>query len=434
MSKPCARLHSFFTKTAANTIKPKFPKVPKTREVPKVPKPTKISEIQIPIFPKQQPLIALANNQVINKGVRELLDERDTQKLVEKFNFLSPNKYFRQKYKIYDYIIHRLVLANQISLVEDTLESQKEYINGEGFAARIMYLYGKAGLFDHARKLFDELPQRGLEQNAKTFNALLVAAYHCEDFDKVYELFRELPSKLSIKPSTGCYNVAAQALCKLGLIDEAVSLLDKMEHNGVKPCVITYNTLLGVIYEKGEFDEGEKLWERMIKSGVVPSVISYDFKLHRLVKDGKISEARELFMELETSGIKPNAGSYNALILGACKNDDLDEVRRWYNELLNDGCAPNKATLNTIIPFLCDKVDYGLVFQVCKRMFRRQCTVDESLLQKVVDALAKNSMMKEAEILVGLGKSNSYHPYNLVLPPTGIMGYFSSSLVTKFIC
>ncbi|XP_021719454.1 pentatricopeptide repeat-containing protein At3g13160, mitochondrial-like [Chenopodium quinoa] len=398
-SNVCTRLHGLFssTRNAANSIKSKTPK------------PT-----ELPHSSKYQ---------AINLGIKDLLDEKDPTKLVQKFNFLSQEKYFRQKHKIYENTIHRLSLAKQNTLIEEALESQKIYIVGEPFAARLIYLYGKAGLFDHARKVFDELPQRGCVQNFKSFNALLGAASNSGKYDKVYELFRVLPSKLTIKPSVHCYNTAAHALCKLGLFDDALSLLDEMEKNGLNPSVVSYNTLLSAFYENKGFEEGEKIWKRMIEKGVVPEVLSYNFKVQRLVNDGRVFEAMGFVTELESKGLKPDVGTYNALILGACKNDDLDEVRLWYYELLNSGCSPNRVTFNTVVPFLCDKGDYGLAYQASKRMFRHQCSVDESLLQKVVDGLTKKSMMEEAKVLVGLGKSNTYFPYDLVLP-TGIMRYF----------
>ncbi|KAL2931201.1 hypothetical protein RDABS01_036611 [Bienertia sinuspersici] len=403
-----SRLHTIFSPTsnASNSIKSKFP----NNQIPSLTKPPKSKT------PNQSP--------VVSKGIQDLLDEKDSEKLVEKFKSLSEYKYFRHKYRLYGFVINRLALAKKFSLIEDAIESQKIYATGDGYASRLIYLYGKAGMFEHARKLFDEMPQQKPVQRLKCFSALLGAASNTQQFEKVYELFRELPPKLSIKPNRDSYNIAANALCKLGLLDDALSLLDEMEVNGVEPNVVSYNTILGHFYKKGMFEEGEKLWERMIKSGVVPDIMSYNFKLVGLINDGKLSEAMELVIEVESKGIRPDVGTYNALILKCCKEDDLDGVRKWYKELLTHGCIPNRVTFNTIIPFLCEKGDYGLAYELCKRMFRRQCSVDESLMQKVVDGLAKNSMTEEAKILVGLGRSNTFFPYNLVMPKQGVMSYF----------
>ncbi|KAF9599190.1 hypothetical protein IFM89_035649 [Coptis chinensis] len=73
-------------------------------------------------------------------------------------------------------------------------------ITKQGFAMRLISLYGKPGMFDHALKLFDELPER----TVKMYNALLNAnaSVVSNKFDETHKLFRE-PSlkKLSDFPS-----------------------------------------------------------------------------------------------------------------------------------------------------------------------------------------------------------------------------------------
>ncbi|KAK1396500.1 hypothetical protein POM88_006363 [Heracleum sosnowskyi] len=45
--------------------------------------------------------------------------------------------------------------------MEDILEFQKQFedITNERFMVRLISLYGKAGMFDNARKVFDEMPE-----------------------------------------------------------------------------------------------------------------------------------------------------------------------------------------------------------------------------------------------------------------------------------
>ncbi|XP_057544062.1 pentatricopeptide repeat-containing protein At1g55890, mitochondrial-like [Amaranthus tricolor] len=284
--------------------------------------------------------------------IKDLLNQNSSRTLVQKFKSLSENSYFRERHRrIYENVIHRLFLAKELSLIEDVLESQKDYISNEGFGASLVYLYGKAGMFDHARKMFDELIQRGDMHSTLLFDNLFGAAYDAGEYDKVYHLFQELPSKLGIKPSEVANSTAVHSLCKLGLFDDALELFDQIEENGINPCVYSFNSLLCGIYENGKFEEGEKIWERMIKNGVVPDTISYNSKLHRLFNDGKVSEAMRLFMEMKSNGLKLNVCTYNALILGSCKSDDLDGVRKWYKELVNTYGVPNRVTSEPLFRF-----------------------------------------------------------------------------------
>ena len=357
----------------------------------------------------------------ITTAVKDLLNETDCDKLLHKFTSLSQSGIFRRRHhKVYKCVVHRLALAKRFSLIEQALEPQKKYICGEGFAARFIYLYGKAGMFAHAYKVFDELPERKCERGSTSFNALLTAAVSSRKFDKAYELFRELPPKLSIKPDVDSYNRVAYALCELGLLDNAVSLLDEMEANGLKPDAISFKTLMGAFYKKGDIARGDETWERMINSGLVPDIQSYNFKLLGLVKEGKLTEAVELVEELKSKDLDPDLGTYNALIQRSCKNDDLEGAKKWYVELLKHRCMPNKVTFSTLIPFLCQKRDYGFAFEVCQKKFKRQCSViDGALLQDVVDGLVKNSMTEEAEALVKLANSSSYVPYSITMPSSG---------------
>lgn len=405
MSSIYTRLHRIFSTTHKTTttikLKPKTPKPTKDR--------TQISTIQ-----------GSTGNlkPTSNSFIADLLSEKDSNKLFQKFNSMSEYGYFRRQYRVYDLTIYRLTLANQISLIEKALDLQKKYISRESFAVRIIYLYGKAGMFDHAHHLFDELPERKCQRGAKSFNALLGAAVNAEKFDKAYELFREIPTKLSIKPDGDCYSTAANALCKLGLFNEAVLLLDEMEENGLKPNVVLFNTLIGAFYGKGDYVEGEKIWERMIKSNVVPDMCSYGYKMQGLAIEGKLTKAIDLVEELKSKGQKLNVGVFNALIQGFCKSDDLGGAREWYSKLLKHGCVPNRTTFDILVPFLCEKGDYGFAFKVCKKKFMWVCSVNEASLQNVVDGLVKKSMIEEAKTLVELGRSNSFFPYDLTLPST----------------
>lgn len=410
MSGVYARLNRMFASTQKATTAIINSSAQKTPNPTKEPPPTKAARFTRP-----------KKTRIQSGGVRDLLNEKDSEKLLQKFTTLSENVVFRQQhYRIYEFTIHRLTLAKRFSLIEQALESQKKYIFGEGFAARLIYLYGKADMFDHAYKLFDELPERKCPRGTKSFNALLTAAANSQKFDKAYELFQELPPKLSIKPDVDSYNRVAYALCELGLLDKALSLLDEMETNGLSPDVVSFNTLMGAFYKKGDIEKGEKTWERMVKNGLVPDTHSYNFKLWGLVNEGKLTEAIELVEELKSKKLQADMNTYNSLIKGSCKNDDLEGAKRWYVELLKNSCVPNKVTFSILVPFLCEKGDYCFAFQVCERKFKKQCLViDEALLQNVVDGLVKDSMTEEAETLVKLAKSSSYVPYNLAMPSTG---------------
>ncbi|KAL0012535.1 hypothetical protein SO802_007643 [Lithocarpus litseifolius] len=172
--------------------------------------------------------------------------ERRLQKAVDSFKKSSESDRIRARHGIYESTVRRLATAKKFSMIEEILEAQKKYpeIAIEGFAIRLISLYGKAGMFDHAHKVFDEMPDLNCPRTVKSFNTLLAACVSTKKFDKVDEIFRGLPPKLSIEADLVSYNVVIKAFCEMGSLDTALSMFDELEKNGMEPDSFTFNTLL----------------------------------------------------------------------------------------------------------------------------------------------------------------------------------------------
>ncbi|KAF8414052.1 hypothetical protein HHK36_002051 [Tetracentron sinense] len=350
--------------------------------------------------------------------VDDLYKERNLKRVVEKFKQFSECDRFRCKDGIYAVTIRRLASAKRFSSIEEIIEDQKKYkdISREGFVIRLISLYGKSGMFDHASKTFDEMPKLKCERTVKSFNALLTACLDSENFDKVHKVFRELPSNLSINPDVFSYNIVIQAFCEMGSLDSALSMLDEMEKKGVSPNLITFNTLLNGFYGGDRFSDGERIWGRMKKSNFVPDIRSFNAKLQGLVLGGKMAEAVKLVEELGTWGLKPDIFSFNALIKGFCHNGNLEKAKMIYSELAQNDCVSNRSTFQTLVPCLCKNGDFELALKLCKESISSRSFVDVALLQVVVDGLVKGSKVVEAKKLVELGWVNSYSHSSLKMP------------------
>ncbi|KAK9681671.1 hypothetical protein RND81_10G019200 [Saponaria officinalis] len=353
-------------------------------------------------------------------SIKDLHQIIDLDQFASKFKqkAIESNR-FRKRNNIYDFAIARLADANRHSLIEDILETHKTFkeITGEGYAVRIICLYGNAGMFDHAHKLFDEMPELKCERTVMSFNALLSAGVKSKRFSEVYEIFREYPSKLSIAVDVVSYNTVIHAVCEMGSLSEAMSLLDEMKTNGLRPSVITYNTLLDAFYKKRGFLGGERLWAMMDEDNVCRNIRSYNLTLEALVDQGQLSTALIVFDVLSSEGLNPNLTSFNVFIKGYCDQGNVEEGKKWYNALLESGHVPNRMTFAALVPELCRVGECELAFDLSKKMFKRQFVVDEALLQLVINELVRRSMIVEAKELVELGKTNNFVQYNLALHP-----------------
>nr|XP_043621551.1 pentatricopeptide repeat-containing protein At1g55890, mitochondrial-like [Erigeron canadensis] len=349
----------------------------------------------------------------------DLYKERNLKTVVEKFKKFSENPAFRKQANVYGNTVRRLASAKKFKWVEEILEDQKQYhdISKEGFAVRLISLYGKSGMFDHASKVFDEMPERKCPQTVKSFNALLGACVNAKKFDKIDGFFKELPQKISVKPDIVSYNTAIKAFCEMGSFEMADKVFGEIEKNGLEADLITFNTLLIGLYGNGRFLDGEKYWGKLMDStSVSPDVRSYNAKLVGLVAEKKLTEAVEEFGKLGPKKIKPDEFTYNAIINGFCNNGDLKEAKKWYAKLVQSDNTTNKATFAALIRLASKMGDLEWAVELFKQSVEQKCLVDPYVLQLVIDGLIKESKTEEAKKLVEIGNSNKFRRYNLAMP------------------
>ncbi|KAJ0082859.1 hypothetical protein Patl1_10959 [Pistacia atlantica] len=304
----------------------------------------------------------------------ELYREKDLKRLVDKFKKSSDLERFRTKTGIYKDTVRRLANAKRFKWVEEILEHQKQYKDAskEGFSVRLIALYGQAGMFENAHKVFEEMPERNCKQTILSFNALLGACVNSKKFNMVDGLFSDLPKRLGIEPDRVSYNTVVKAYCEMGSLDSATKLLDEMEKKGVSPDRITFNTLLYAFYMNGRFADAEMTWQRMINKNVTPDIRSYNAKLYGLAIEKKTKEAVQLVEEMRKKTIKVDVFSFNAVIKGFVNEGKLEEAKRWYDDIEKSDCAINKGTFTILVPFVCEKGDLEFAFELCKKIFSRR--------------------------------------------------------------
>ncbi|XP_060193587.1 small ribosomal subunit protein mS78 (rPPR3a)-like, partial [Lycium barbarum] len=324
-----------------------------------------------------------------------------TQAIVDSFKISSECPNFRRECFHYETAIRQLIKAKHFSGIIDIIEHQKRYpdIRNESFVK----------MYTHARQLFDEMPQLNCPRTVFSFNALLEAYLKSERYNKIADLFRELPTKLSIEPDIVSYNTAIKALCKVGSLDSAVYLMDEIENHGIKLNTVTCNTLLSAFHENKRFTEAESLWIMMEKRNIVPNLCSYNIKLISLVKANEVSKAIQFFEEIVSKGFKPDPFSYSAMIKMCVRVRNLEDAKMWYEKMMQSGCLPDYKLFTTLTTFACSAHDFDFALHSRKG-------IHNNVMQRVVNGLVEHSKVENAKELVKLAESYKSFHYELSLP------------------
>ncbi|CAN6476825.1 unnamed protein product [Victoria cruziana] len=150
-------------------------------------------------------------------------------------------------------------------------------------ATALLDMYAKCGMLDHARRLFDAMPER----NVVSWNTMI------------------------------------SALGMHGRGKEAMDLFQLMLSVGMRPNEITFVGVLSACVHIGFVEEGRQFFDSMQrKYGITPGIEHCTCMVDLLARAGRLVEACEF---VEAMPVKADAVVWGAL-LGACRNRKDDEM------------------------------------------------------------------------------------------------------------
>ncbi|KAL2244910.1 pentatricopeptide repeat-containing protein At1g61870, mitochondrial-like [Sesamum indicum] len=270
----------------------------------------------------------------------------------------------------------------------------------ERFVSYFLVLYGQGGLVKDAVKLFDEMPEMGIERNVKTLNSLLTSCILAGEYGEMKRVFTEFPGKYGLEPNLDTYNVVLKGLCKSGSANEAHSILAEMERKKIKPNTTTFVTAIGGIYEQGNYIDVGKMMQLMKKYGIEPGMSIYNVRIQSLCKLKRSAEAKALFDALPSRGMKPTCGTYGHLIYGFCREGKLDVAKSLYKKMVDRGLQPEAQCYFTLVYYLCQGQDFDAALGICKDCMSKGWVPNITTMKSLVDGLVRIEKVDDAREII----------------------------------
>ncbi|AEC06777.1 Pentatricopeptide repeat-containing protein mitochondrial [Arabidopsis thaliana] len=290
--------------------------------------------------------------------------------------------------------VQRLAKSQRFSDIEALIESHKNNpkIKTETFLSTLIRSYGRASMFDHAMKMFEEMDKLGTPRTVVSFNALLAACLHSDLFERVPQLFDEFPQRYNnITPDKISYGMLIKSYCDSGKPEKAMEIMRDMEVKGVEVTIIAFTTILGSLYKNGLVDEAESLWIEMVNKGCDLDNTVYNVRLMNAAKESP-ERVKELMEEMSSVGLKPDTVSYNYLMTAYCVKGMMSEAKKVYEGLEQ----PNAATFRTLIFHLCINGLYDQGLTVFKKSAIVHKIPDFKTCKHLTEGLVKNNRMEDA--------------------------------------
>ncbi|KAK3023014.1 hypothetical protein RJ639_045008 [Escallonia herrerae] len=200
---------------------------------------------------------------------------------------------------------------------------------------QLIHFYSKHGLIQHARKLFDGMPQR----NVYTWNAIIWAHIRSQNLAQAQALFNASPHKDSVT-----YNSMLSGYVNSdGYETHALKLFVEMHSVGDKARIdeVTFTTMLNLIAKLGSLSYGRQLHSAMAKTGNNVNVFAVSALIDMYSKCGCFQGACQVFHGC--GGWVVDLVSKNAMVAACCREGDLEMARDifWSEPDLNDTVSWN---------------------------------------------------------------------------------------------
>lgn len=334
----------------------------------------------------------------------KLKAERNPEKLFHLFKANAHNRLVIESTVAFEDTISRLAGARRFDYIEQLLEHQKALPQGrrEGFIMRIISLYGKAGMVNHAIDTFKGMHLYGCNRTVKSLNAVLKILAHSGDLDAFQSFLDHVCCQFDVKLDDISMNIIIDALCRMGIPDKAYMIMGEMEKSGIKPDVITYTTLISSFYKSNQAEIGNGLWNLMLMKGCLPNLATFNARVQFLVHKGRTWQANSLMGMMRYLGISPDEVTFNLVIKGFCRSGYIDMAKRVYSALHDEGYKPNARIYQTMMHYLTKEGEFDMAYTMCKNSMEKNWFPSVISICQLLQGLKTKGKIQKARFILSL--------------------------------
>ncbi|KAI4324711.1 hypothetical protein MLD38_030171 [Melastoma candidum] len=314
----------------------------------------------------------------------------------------------------FDKLLYVLCKRKHVRHAQEFFDSKKsEFGVGVRSYSILVRGWGDIGEMEGARRVFDEMLERGVTLDAAAYNSILEALCKGGKVEEAYEMFRGMGSK-GVDPNAQTYEIFVRAYCEASDLHSAFMVLDRMERHDLVPSVYTYNYVIRTLCKNEKIEEAYELLDEMVRKGAVPDVWgynavlayhcgrkevnrslgllsrmekvncqpdrhSYNMVLKMLIQIGRFDRVEEVWCGMERVGFHPSVPTYSVMVHELSKKrGKLEEAVKYFERMIDEGLPPYPTTVELLHNRL---IGWGMLEHIdvlCGKMERStSCSVRE---------------------------------------------------------
>ncbi|PON99245.1 Tetratricopeptide-like helical domain containing protein [Trema orientale] len=275
----------------------------------------------------------------------------------------------------------------------------------------LVAMYGRFGLMDVARHLFDKMPER----DAVSWNAMISGYASRGMWKEAFELFESMRVE-SNEVNLITWNTIAGGCLRTGNFMGALELLSQMRACGIQLDSVGLIIGLSACSHIGVIKLGKEIHGFAIRSGIYGFEKFKNALITMYSRCEDLRHAYTMFQLIE----EKNIITWNSMLSGYTHMDRAEEASFLFREMLLSGVEPNYVTIASILP-LCARVanlqhgkefhcyitkredfkKYLLLWNAIVDMYARSGKIFEA--KRVFDSLTKRDEVTYTSMIAGYG-------------------------------
>uniref|UniRef100_A0A6N2KYA9 Pentacotripeptide-repeat region of PRORP domain-containing protein n=3 Tax=Salix viminalis TaxID=40686 RepID=A0A6N2KYA9_SALVM len=196
----------------------------------------------------------------------------------------------------------------------------------------------------------DHLIARGIEPDSNIVNSMVICLAKLGKLDDAVKLFDRLIGSEDCVLSNAACTMILEGFYEQDKFLEAFDYFVRISDANVKLGMWIYNVLINGLCHQGYVGEAIQVFDIMCKNtGLPPTLHMFKTLFFGLCKKGWLVEAELVFEEMEVQGFFVDKVMYTSLMNAHGKNKKMKMAMRVYFRMLKKGCDPDICTYNTLI-------------------------------------------------------------------------------------
>lgn len=252
--------------------------------------------------------------------------------------------------------------------VEATLKEMDESSLQPNESTLNILIEGYAGLnrLDKAQDLLNQMPSLGITPSIVTFNRLLASQAHSLDVEQTKNILVQMNS-LGLEFNAYTYAALFRGLVAKGRLQEAVSMLFRMEENKVSLPVEAFTDLVKLCCEHNLEAAIYLLRTQLVKHDIATSSLVYNVLIKYYLRHRNYKLVDGLLLEMQrTRGIVPGLHIFSTLLNHHVEHLDVERIRKTLDQMRSLRLDMNRVVYNVVMKAFyvhCKCLDGGLVYR-----------------------------------------------------------------------